>query len=913
MALAEFDGAIWAGTPAGLARMPLGSNIFERVHLADASSRQGVTALLSTPDALYVGAGDTVFALRPGAPPTSHTARSDHAFSAINAFALTEQTVTVATDKGLFTLGDSGELVIVGKPAGDTAIVDLEVGPEGRLWALSPRQLDISGSGSLADWTGISNENTLGLPPSDMFTLAFDWSGHVWIGGREGLSRSINGGETFQACRRSIAGTDRDQDFSIGHLNGDLGPYMFLGSSGRGATMAPLETGIRLIIPGEGFNGGLPQLIIWSTDRLADGRLILGTTQGLFIETGTGTGDFEPHAASALGSLRVFSIAADGENIWAGTVEGLFKVDANGRGQRVPLLRDSDGPSPSQIYTIKHHQGRTYLGTNRGLLTLDTASFVPLRLHRTSAEYEVVSSVDTVELDGNRVWGLDFAEDTLLATGDTVSWAIDLESGAVMASTNEAIGQGRLASGRIYSVLDVGDGKVMLGTESGIIQTTPQFDTFTNITSINGMVLRSVMSMGRSADGRLWMGVAASGLFHKMPQDEDWQHISQGDGLITNGVAQLGLAFPDDGSVIASNATGASLITPQAVARTQASGLQLLASEVLRGEIITAGEAFTVGPERRDMRIHFAVPELLTGDAYRINYALMLGDELIQEAEVPLGEDLIFPRLEPGEYSLTSQLSSASGKRSEPITFALQVNAFWWERQATYVAFFMVIAALGMGIFQLRTRSIERKFQIIADERRRIAQDLHDSSLQDLFGAQMLGRSLKVDGSASESEEQKAQVLDLLKSATASMRASVMTLRDEPDIPKLDTAIGEFKPSATLSQNLDLDFEERGTKWSLGKHRRFFVARIAQEAINNAAKHAHASKIQTRLKWSFWNLIVEITDDGEGFDPSAPDYRSGLGREAMDCMAEAVSGTLETKSKSGEGTHIRLKVPRFAL
>lgn len=914
-ALAQFDGALWVGTAAGLVRMDLNSERMTRISLpVSARNKQNVLALMAHEDTLLIGTNDSVYALSTGSDGRAVRvpALDDQPFKSVSDFAVHNTSILIATDRGLFRYSAQAPLEPIEIPSGQDAVLDLATDPNGQVWAVTPDRLLVPSPKSVEEWRAFGRDSLTGLP-NDVFTaLSFDQAGHLWLGSRDGLSRSTNEGESFVACRRSVD-ANRDEGFSVGHLNADLGPYLFLGSFGRGATVAPLETNIRRIVPGESFNPGLPQAPIWSTAKLTSGHLLLGTTQGLFIEREVNTGAFEGLASEQLGSSRIFAIAPRQSELWVGTNTGLFRISPDGTARKVSLLRDSNGIVEPRVFAIAHTQASVLLGTSSGLVVINRETATPTQFYRTQAEHSALKGAITRDLDGNRVWSIDVNGEEVLATGDTGTWVIDLATATILASTDEAIAQGRFNAGRIYSILDAGDGRVLLGTEAGLVETTRTFDSFRNVTEINGMVLKSVMTTGRADDGRLWLGVAGSGLFHRMPGDEAWQHMSQADGLITNGISQLGLSFSDDGSVIASNATGASIIAPEAIGTRAPNRFHLQASEVLRGEAIRQNATFAVGPDRRDMRIRFAVPELLAPEEYRVDYTLILGEQVVQRADVPLGEDLIFPRLEPGHYRLVGTLASASGEQSEHLTLSLRVDPFWWERQSTYVWIFILAAAFMVALFYFRARSIERKFQIIADERRRIAQELHDSSLQDLFGAQMLGRALKIDGSQDGAQGQKDQVLGLLKSATASMRESVMTLREDPDTPTLKKAISEFSPPAALSQPVDIQYSEDGAKWGVGKHRRFFVARIAQEAITNAAKHARASKIRTRLNWSFWNLTLEVADDGEGFDPSSPDYRAGHGRDAMQCMAEAVSGKLEVLSRPGEGTRIRLSVPRFAL
>jgi signal transduction histidine kinase len=87
--------------------------------------------------------------------------------------------------------------------------------------------------------------------------------------------------------------------------------------------------------------------------------------------------------------------------------------------------------------------------------------------------------------------------------------------------------------------------------------------------------------------------------------------------------------------------------------------------------------------------------------------------------------------------------------------------------------------------------------------------------------------------------------------------------------------------------------------------------RVAQEALNNALRHADAERIELRMEPRDRSLVVTVADDGVGFDPAAPGVRSRrLGLTSMEERARALGGTLAVVSRPGEGTTVTLEVPR---
>jgi signal transduction histidine kinase len=89
------------------------------------------------------------------------------------------------------------------------------------------------------------------------------------------------------------------------------------------------------------------------------------------------------------------------------------------------------------------------------------------------------------------------------------------------------------------------------------------------------------------------------------------------------------------------------------------------------------------------------------------------------------------------------------------------------------------------------------------------------------------------------------------------------------------------------------------------------VFRIAQEALQNALRHAHATHILLRLRAEDGRLLLDVEDDGVGFDPDAADVRSQrLGLTSMEERAQRLGARLEVRSAQGAGTTVHLEMPR---
>lgn len=84
---------------------------------------------------------------------------------------------------------------------------------------------------------------------------------------------------------------------------------------------------------------------------------------------------------------------------------------------------------------------------------------------------------------------------------------------------------------------------------------------------------------------------------------------------------------------------------------------------------------------------------------------------------------------------------------------------------------------------------------------------------------------------------------------------------------------------------------------------------IAQESLNNVFKHAKAQTVTLSLQQTDSAVVLEIVDDGVGFDPATLARKGGLGLRGMDERAAQIGGRLNVRSAPGQGTTIRVEIP----
>lgn len=229
-------------------------------------------------------------------------------------------------------------------------------------------------------------------------------------------------------------------------------------------------------------------------------------------------------------------------------------------------------------------------------------------------------------------------------------------------------------------------------------------------------------------------------------------------------------------------------------------------------------------------------------------------------------------------------------------------------------------AALAIQNAQIFERS---QAQAIVEERSRLARELHDAVTQTLFSASLLADALPdvFDKDPKEGREMLGELRQLNRGALAEMRTLLLELRPsaltEASLEDLLSQLGE---AAAGREGIPVRVEcecacAADSHPALPADVHIALYRIAQEALNNALRHAHAANISIRLSRSCagsndaaQGLALTIHDDGRGFDPLfTPADHFGLG--IMTERAESIGANFTIESRPGAGTRVSVVWP----
>jgi signal transduction histidine kinase len=202
------------------------------------------------------------------------------------------------------------------------------------------------------------------------------------------------------------------------------------------------------------------------------------------------------------------------------------------------------------------------------------------------------------------------------------------------------------------------------------------------------------------------------------------------------------------------------------------------------------------------------------------------------------------------------------------------------------------------------------------DERKRFALELHDGIGQMLTGLKLHAEKLKtMEFSDDKQKKRFGQLVELIHETIQTTRQISFNL--------MPSVLNDFGLAAALrllseqtrhSSGLNIEFEEKTLgEPELGRTMEIGLYRIAQEALNNAVKHAQANRIMIRLEQAENRVVLEVSDDGKGFHLSdlKPDQELAYNHNGMENIrtrAQLMNGEMEIISEINSGTRLIVKV-----
>ena len=318
---------------------------------------------------------------------------------------------------------------------------------------------------------------------------------------------------------------------------------------------------------------------------------------------------------------------------------------------------------------------------------------------------------------------------------------------------------------------------------------------------------------------------------------------------------------------------------------------------------------------QNQVQVNFMSSSFAPGEVLRYQYKLEgAGGDWSASTEQ---RTVNFGNLAPGTYRFLVRAVNADGVTSvRPafVTFTILPPIWrrWW---------FVALVSIGAGliVYSLYRYRVVRVLEI-ASMRTRIATDLHDEIGANLTRIALLSELAKQQvitepGPPTLSDNGRAEsplvsIARIARESVSSMSDIVWAINPERDsLLDLTRKMRQHADELFTLRDIDLRFNAPDAKdgLKLGADVRRDLLLIFKEAVNNAARHSRCSRVEIDFRVQGSKLLLDIIDNGIGFDQSIESQGQGL--RSMKRRAAALGGTLEISSRAGAETSVRVSIP----
>jgi len=696
------------------------------------------------------------------------------------------------------------------------------------------------------------------------------------------------------------------------------------------------------------------------------GKLWLGTNRGLSIcnpDQQQFQQVFLPRKTGE-DEIRIYDFYKDEiGNLWIGTSNGLYiRREQDGFFEHRPLSYNGTPLTVSKFFTDR--RGVFYLGTNYSLFEYNrTTNHLQLlpntdkdQVMNKIIESRVVSIVEDT-MDGHPVL-LVSPYGHYLAYYDLVTrqWVSRRDT------ARKIIQRYNIKDNLVRKLVHTARGDTWLATsQEGIgrwsgTPRTPIFYYANNPYSKEGLSNNSVYDIAEDAQHNLWLSTYGGGLHYFDLAANKIQHISATGNLlegiatdregnvwmVTNGHLQVfhhgnqsgihfqlpdiektggvsGYIFRDpDGWMYLSGKNYFIRFHPDSVSTRREPPAIFLTDFRIFNESFSGllqQPSIRLGYRQNYFTIQFAAPEFSMAEPVRYSYILEGQNKEWQD--IGTLNFVTFSNLEAGTYTFRVRASNVPGAWSvnEQRLRIVIVPPFWKTTWFYFLCTAVLLAALYL-VYRYRVNELLKRQAI----RNKIAQDLHDNLGSTLSSISVYSQVARIHGEKNEKENLDV-LLDKIGHTSnemiTEMNDIVWAINPRNDsMEKIVQRMESFAKPLAAARNIrfDMQYSQDVLKvhMDMDKRKNFYL--IFKEALNNAIKYAGAQHITAAIATSGNQLQLVVTDDGVGFNPEMEKAGnklslSGNGLVNMQKRAEEIKGTLQIRSKAGQGTSVQLDIP----
>jgi signal transduction histidine kinase/ligand-binding sensor domain-containing protein len=437
--------------------------------------------------------------------------------------------------------------------------------------------------------------------------------------------------------------------------------------------------------------------------------------------------------------------------------------------------------------------------------------------------------------------------------------------------------------------------------------------TFKRYTINEGLTSNNVRCIVEDSYGSIYVGTVR-GVNRLSPETGSVKYYGTSDGLASD---FINVAYRDrDGTIWFGTFNGLSKFVPEG-------DRQLPPPTVSISGLRIAGEDYSVSPlgqrevivpeqsaNRNNLQIDFL--SVNTGGGAQVRYQYKLEGADKDWSEPTTEASVTFANLSYGSYRFLVRAVNADDAASEqPAVVSFTVLRPVWQRWWFIALMALAASAAIYALYRFRVKQLIKLERV----RTRIATDLHDDIGSSLSKIAILSEVVRRNPNA---DEPLKIIAETSRTMVDSMSDIVWAINPERDnLSDLIHRMRRFAEDILDAQDINYQFNspEHLRELSLGADVRREVYLIFKECVSNLAKYSKASEAIIKINLENHNLLVEVSDNGCGFDVERKlngNGSNGFGGNGLKNMRRRVKnfgGAIEIESEAGKGTRIVLQVP----
>ncbi|MEO6921038.1 MAG: two-component regulator propeller domain-containing protein [Collimonas sp.] len=815
-------------------------------------------------------------------------------------------------------------------------LYSIHVGPKGDLWMGCSRSLCRYDRGA---FTVFGKKD--GLPGEEWGAIHHDRQGTLWLRGNQHIYVLQSGANVF--VDRSPPQEGQEKSGRVALLMADANDRMFSQQDsglirwsgkawqsfdesngltiggGINSILIDRDNGVWLGSVGRGLIHwlGYPNLENWTTEQGLPNNVVLSflRDQDHLFHIGTRSGSAVQttprHFSVVEGrygktSHQWNSMVQDGKGrIWAGTLSGVLVRREPGSKQDILVAK------LAMINNLFFDRaGQLWISTDRGLYVIrhPEADAKPL----IEAEFSSIMGGPDVQVfrgcqsSSGTLW---FLSSKGVQQFDGGRWRnLQLSPAAPEAE--------------LSTMTCSNDGTLWIGSMDGGLWHAAQQGNALKIDEATPALLQGKEIGGLIEDSRGWLWMA-TGNGVAVWNRKQWRFLNQESGVVWDDIDPDALYEDHDGSIWIGTSNGASHILHPETLFSSFSLEVLVESDGGDGRLPGPTKSIRLPWTSGPLNFKFAVLSYQNRETVQFHYRMKGLEQDWSTTTVP---EVRYPALPPGRYTLQVTADNVSMQTSSPTTeVKVEILPPWWRTTVFYTACGVFLTILLFVADRYRVRRLlarqrlkgrqarERAYELELsreEERRHLTREIHDELGQYLsalrMGVSVVGMEF---GEKNPSLQGKVQRLVSLVDGTIKVvRNIVSALRpgalDLGVVSALEWLAEEFTENTGIRCLLHV----REEKITLDEKRATTIFRIAQESLTNVGRHAEASRVDITLERQENRYLLEIRDNGKGFDPDLRKKKS-FGLIGIRERAFMLGGDANIISVAGAGTTIRVFIP----